>query len=1103
MSMRMSYFGTLSFLAAFLWLLFPTSGAQAAETKSKDGIWASIDREDLTARKRSKAKAWIQPEKMGAFELDVPALEEILARAPSAEDAAAKILPELVLSFPMPDGTFQRFSVVEVPTMDAELEEWMADQGWPMKTYRGTSLDNEATTVSFDWGGPAGFHAAILAPESTVFIDPYWQGDRTLYASYFKSDYKAAEKNFRCDVVETSAAAELEKSLSKSTSGFLRTYRLAVAATGEYTAFHGGTKAQGQAAIVTSINRVNGIYERELSVRMILVANNNNVVYTNGANDPYSNANCSNMLAQNQTNLDNVIGTANYDIGHVFSTGGGGVASLRSPCNANQKARGCTGTSNPVGDPFDVDFVAHELGHQWGADHTWNGTNNNCTTAQWASSSAYEPGSGSTIMGYAGICRADDLQPNSDDYFHRQSLDQMMGFINFTGTCNGSSFTNPSSPFVDAGPSFTIPQATPFELTARNGSDADGDILTYNWEQFDLGTQAALTRGDDGIQPIFRSWPPSTRPTRTFPRLEDLLANTISKGETLPTTNRLMFFQVTVRDNRPGGGRENNDLTLVLSTTSSGPFTLSFPNGGEKLSGRRTVTWNVANTTASPVSASQVDILLSIDGGMTYPFVLAAATPNDGSEEIRLPDIKTTKARLKVKGTNNIFFDISNADFTLNPPFKAPVMAVVLDRTGSMDAFRSTGNTRCADALTLAVDDISDFEADHPGGFVTVWTFAGSSPVNLTGGFADPADAKAIINALSPTGCSGSTPLAEAMCAAADQIATVGVPAPDKLLAVSSDGGENNSSGECAGPSSFSTTAPYDLGSWQNKVHAKLAGQSIVLARFWNSVARPTRDLETGEALLAGKVTDLNFFEQLSVANGGVFHPVVDSEPLPPTFFSNPLVNGGFETNGGLGTAEMRNWQIINLPGSQSDVPGTGDWVIQSGKSSPLSTTPVPEPPEGDFAAMADHATGAGSHVLYQDIRVPLRGTFLCNIMVNNPSSAFLQAGTLDFEGAPNQHARIDIMDPTAPIDDVGSGVLLNVFKTRPGDRTVFGYTPISTNLKDFAGQIVRLRFAATHNQSSLQMGIDACEVSDEPIFVDGFELGLGRRWTLVVGQSQ
>jgi Ca2+-binding RTX toxin-like protein len=447
----------------------------------------------------------------------------------------------------------------------------------------------------------------------------------------------------------------------------LRTYRLAVAATGEYTAYHGGTVASAQAAIVTAVNRVTGIYESELSIRLQLVPNNDLLVFTNAATDPYTNSDGGAMLGQNQTRIDSVIGSANYDIGHVFSTGGGGIAGLGVVGIAGSKAQGVTGSGAPVNDSFWVDYVAHEIGHQFGGNHTFNGDSSSCAGGNRNAATAYEPGSGSTIQAYAGICGNDDLQSNSDPYFHSVSFDEIIAHVDQVIPSVGTRTTTGNTvPQVDAGASYVIPAQTPFELTAT-GFDADGDTLTYSWEQRDLGPTQDLAAADNGSSPIFRVWNPTTSPTRTFPRLSNLLANTLAPGEKLPTTNRTLNFRVTARDNRSGGGGVNTDDTQVQVVATGTPFRVTAPNTAVSWTGgsSRTFTWDVAGTSANGINAAEVLIQASVDGGLTYPYTLAR-TANDGSHAAVLRNLPaSTTARIRIQPVNNIFFDVSNANFTV------------------------------------------------------------------------------------------------------------------------------------------------------------------------------------------------------------------------------------------------------------------------------------------------------------------------------------------------------------------------------------------------------------------------------------------------------
>jgi hypothetical protein len=414
---------------------------------------------------------------------------------------------------------------------------------------------------------------------------------------------------------------------------------------------------------------VEGIYEREFAVNFTLVPNTDTLIFLNPGTDPYTNNNGGAMLSQNQTTCDQRIGSSNYDIGHVFSTGGGGIASLGSVCKVASKARGVTGLASPVGDVFDVDYVSHEMGHQFGGNHTFNSTTGACNGNR-AFTAAYEPGSGSTIMAYAGICGSNNLQSNSDDYFHTKSFDEIVDYItvNAGGVCPQVIPTGNTPPTINAGGNYIIPYLTPFRLSG-SASDPDGDTLTYCWEQFDLGP-AGNWNTPALNAPIFRSFDPSPDPERIFPKLTSILNNTTTVGEILPSYDRTMHFRLTVRDNRAGGGGVTyNDTLVEVQVIDTGtPFSVTSQNTpGTVWSGGNieTVTWDVGGSDQSPVSTPNVNILLSTDGGFTFPVTLASGIPNNGSAQVTVPFIVTTSARLMVEGDGNIFFDINDEDFVI------------------------------------------------------------------------------------------------------------------------------------------------------------------------------------------------------------------------------------------------------------------------------------------------------------------------------------------------------------------------------------------------------------------------------------------------------
>ncbi len=645
-----------------LTILLITNSVSLAQ---KGFYWKEIQENQIPVT----GERWIIPNEYKTLQLDVEQIKDLFLTAPLEASVPVQQSTTTIL-LPYPDGTLVEFLFVESPIMEPEL----AAKYPEMKTFLGQGITDPSATSRFDFT-IHGFHAIIHSESGTIYIDPYSRGTNEFYISYFKRSFSVNDSRDTgegCFVIEDPYLTEelhkmIEQGLAKSSGTQLRTYRTAIATTGEYTIFHGGTVQTGLAAVVTALNRVNGIYEKEVAVRMILVANNDLIIYTNPNTDPYTNNNGSTMLGQNQTNLDNVIGNANYDIGHVFSTGGGGVAGLGVVCRTSFKARGVTGLPQPIGDPFYVDYVAHEMGHQFAANHTFNTSFSSCSPQRNAST-AYEPGSASTIMGYAGICGSHNIQNFSDDYFHGISFDEIVAFTtsSFGNQCPVTTPTGNSVPVVTVPTGgFTIPKGTPFTLTG-SATDADNDVLSYNWEQFDLGP-AGHPNSPSGNAPIFRSFLATSEPTRTFPRWTNIINNTQTIGEILPTYGRTLTFRLTARDNRSGGGGVGKASLSFSVTNDAGPFAVTSPNTNVTWVGNtnQTVTWNVAGTNNAPVNTANVSILLSTNGGQTFAVTIAESVPNNGSASINVPNLPTTQARIMVKGVNNIYFDISNVNFTI------------------------------------------------------------------------------------------------------------------------------------------------------------------------------------------------------------------------------------------------------------------------------------------------------------------------------------------------------------------------------------------------------------------------------------------------------
>ncbi len=634
--------------------------ASAAEKGSADGIWTS---EKLRGKGADDVGTTV-------FRADRRRLGKVLALAPMEDGGAAG----REISLPQPDGSFRTFAICECEVMAPEL----ARQFPEMKTYSGAATDGSGATVRLDTG-PHGVHAMIIDGHEQTFIDPFAAGDQERVVATKRGDAKAPEGGWHCHAhreksvaAEDAAPAPLQKTppavASRPSSGRqLRTYRLAVATTGEYTRFHGGTVAKGQAAVVTAINRVNGIYQRELSIRLQLVAGNRQLIYTSPSGDPYTNSSASALLSQNQRNIDRVIGPANYDVGHVFSTGGGGLASFGVVGVDGVKAEGETGLPRPVGDSFWVDYVSHEIGHQFGADHTFNGDSGSCAGNR-SKEAAFEPGSGTTIMGYAGICGNDNVQRNGSPFFHFKSLDQITNYVDLAIPSVGRRrATGNTPPTVKAGRDRTIPANTKFFLRAF-GNDPDGDRVRYSWEQMDLGPARDLRAGDDGSSPLFRSFNPSLSPVRFFPRSRDVIQNRATPAEMLPKMSRQMRFRVTARDLRSsGGGFGWDDMTVKVVNTGR-PFRVTVPNQAGitwKAGASEIVRWDTARTNWSVIGTEFVDIRLSTNGGRSFPIVLASRVPNDGSHPVTVPGVSTRLARVRIGGSGNVFYDTSDRDFTI------------------------------------------------------------------------------------------------------------------------------------------------------------------------------------------------------------------------------------------------------------------------------------------------------------------------------------------------------------------------------------------------------------------------------------------------------
>ncbi len=596
------------------------------------------------------------------------------------------------IQLPNANGGFSNFVINETSNFETKLSEKYS----MIKSYSAQGID-DPTAVAKISIGTDGFHAVVYSGvEKTLYIDPYSKDKKSLIV-YKRSDLEADNDSFTCHVDEVARRSVTETSSFKNANdGKLRTFRLALVCSGEYAQFHLTNqnistlatdqvkKAAVLSAMNTTMTRVNGVFERDLSVRMTIVGDNDKLVFLDAATDNITDGDPDKMINEVQTICDTEIGNANYDIGHIFSVGGDGLAGGGVVCSTGQKAKGVTGRSEPIGDAYDIDYVAHEMGHQFGANHTQS--NSSCNRY---SSTAVEPGSASTIMGYAGIC-APNVQSKSDDYFHAVSIAEMWSLIDSFANCAVLTDTNNTAPIANAGLDFSIPKSTPFLLKGI-GTDADGIAsLTYNWEQTDNESATMPPVATNSGGPMFRSLPSATTSERYMPELATVVAgNTASTWEVLPSVARDLNFSFIVRDNHAGGGSTARD-NMTVTVEDAAAFTVSAPSAAVSwFSGStQTITWTKGTTDVAPINCQNVTIKLSIDGGVTFPIILKENTPNDGSENIEIPDTPTTSARIMVEAADNIFYNVNATNFII----KSSTPTFVMTNTSGTQSACNTGN---------------------------------------------------------------------------------------------------------------------------------------------------------------------------------------------------------------------------------------------------------------------------------------------------------------------------------------------------------------------------------------------------------------------------
>ena len=587
----------------------------------------------------------------------------------------------VVISIPNASGNLERFELYEVSNFDATLQAQFPE----IRAYVGVGLDDKYATLRMSLD-PRGIQTMVMrADKATEFMEPY-SVDGSIYAVYSSSTRRNGKLPFTCTTTDQNIVDELGKTYdvaNRSSTGSLKVFRLALSCNGEYANYFGATSAAQSGLVLAAFNatmtRVNGVFEKDFAIHMNIVAETTNVIYYNPSTDPYSgmgnwNQELQNTLSSSLTGPSTSLAANNaaYDVGHMFggSGGGGNAGCIGCVCDNDtsslsdqNKGSGYTspGDGIPMGDNFDIDYVAHELGHQFGANHTFSHGNEGSGVNK-------EVGSGVTVMGYAGITDF-DTHIHSIAVFHSASIAQVQA--NMAGkTCPTNIAITHGAPVVNAGADYTIPKSTPFVLTG-SATDAGGaGNLTYTWEQNNDGGGTGANSAASPTKTAGPNWTnyiDSSSPVRYFPKMSSILnGSKTTQGldvtsEALSSVARTLDFRLTARDNVAGQGQTNFDDMKVTIDATRGPLEVTSQNtdGVSWIQGQtQTITWNVNGTNTSAGGAN-VDILLSTDNGLTFSTVLVANTPNDGSETITVPAVLSPNCRIMVKASNSIFFNVN------------------------------------------------------------------------------------------------------------------------------------------------------------------------------------------------------------------------------------------------------------------------------------------------------------------------------------------------------------------------------------------------------------------------------------------------------------
>ncbi len=663
-------------------------------------------RSDLTQRKETKTGYYY-------YTLDKKAFAETLNVTKNLADKR-----DVSVQIPDGEGAIETYRVQETQVLSEALAKKYPD----IKTFVGVSVKNPLKTIRFTWS-PFGLNA-IMEKDFEYFFIEATDNEGFNYKVYRRNTSEG--EPFKCNTIEEKKVETKSptRKATYQTDNQIRTFKIAIATTYQFTQYFGG-KSRAFARVVSVINRVNQVYGRQLAIQFELVSDES-LLYDNATDDPFVSVNYDNWFSTDsqilQNTLDTQVGSANYHIGHLFHNQnfGGNAGCIGCVCTDGKKGTAFSSVRFRSGmdmDLFDIDIVAHEIGHQLGAYHTFSYEDE-------GTGSQMEPGSGSTIMGYAGSIASQNVQSRSDAYFHHRSVYDIMQTVT-NKSCFVSSSSSNTIPEINDIKSYTIPYGTAY-LLEGSATDADADNLYYTWEQANSRESVGYVFSPTSRSgATARSLTPTTSPQRYIPRLSRIVSGNLTQSdpaegaawETVLTVGRTLNWSFMVLDRslsgNPIGNTAYKTIQVVVSA-SAGPFAVTSHTEASNwyVGQQQTIRWNVANTNSTSINAQNVSILFSTDGGATFAHTLATGVANNGNAKISVPaSLLTSNGRYMIKADGNIFLAVNAGTITVKADEDTDGDGIM----SSVDNCPEAANVDQADLDGDGIGDVCDDDWDGDG----------------------------------------------------------------------------------------------------------------------------------------------------------------------------------------------------------------------------------------------------------------------------------------------------------------------------------------------------------------------------------------------------